>query len=195
MKTIKYFTLYTLFLLVLTNCNTNDDGFYNTVYLHDAKNLVSIKTADKYNVGDYLYVFADFSRYQKETNQNELLDIYKTTGGADSFNLSYVLERKIGNEWKAVEVATNKLDIKKGDAISGAFVYGNCKYNAIKETYEYYVGFPLLESGEYRFNFGYNSDSNEVELISNSKELSLKMTIHTTVNNPDYQNYYFFTVN
>ena len=194
MKKIKYFILFTILLFVLTNCNTNDDGFYNTVYLHNAKNLVAIKTEDQYNVGDYLYVSADFSRYQIEADQTELLDIYRTTGGADSFDFSYVLERKIGNEWKAVIISTDKLDIKKGNAASGTFVYGYCKYNPVNTMYEYNVGFPLLESGQYRLNFGYNSDSNEVELISNSKKLNLKMTIFTTINN-NLNSIYYFTVN
>ncbi len=194
MKKIKYFIQFTLLLFVLTNCNTNDDGFYNTVYLHGAKNLVSIKTEDQYNVGDYLYVSADFSRYQNEIDQTELLDIYRTTGGADSFDLSYVVERKIGTEWKAVEVPTDKLDIKKGNAVSGSYVYGYCKYNTINKTYEYNVGFPLLESGQYRLNFVYSNDSKEVELISNSKELNLKMTIFTTINN-NLNSTYYFTVN
>lgn len=195
MKTIKYFLLFTLGLVVLTSCNSNDDGFYNTVYLHST-NLLDIETQASYSVGEKLYITADFSRYQNETGQTEALDIYKTTGGAAIFNFSYVLERKINaTDWELVEIPTNQLDIVTGNAISGSFVYGSCIYNTADQSYEYNVGLPLSQTGEYRLSFGYNSSSNEIELISDSNDLNLYMTLFTTINNLDTDNYYTFTVN
>jgi hypothetical protein len=195
MKTIKYFLLLTLGLFITSSCDTNDDGFYNTVYLH-SQNLVAIETQPSYTVGDKLYVNADFSRYQDETGQTQKLDVYKTTGNAGEFNFSYVLERKIDAvNWELVEIQTNQLDIIKGNAISGSYVYGSCLYNSVDESYEYKVGLPLLQTGEYRLSFGYNSNSNEAELQSNSTGLNLFMTIFTTVNNLNSEGYYTFTVN
>lgn len=194
MKTLKYYFLLTASLLLLSSCDTNDDGFYNVVYLH-AANLVTVDTQPSYNVGDYLFVVADFSRYQAEAGQSELLDIYKTTGNATKFNFSYVLERKMTDgTWELVSIPTNTLQIIKGDALSGSYVSGNCVYNPADETYEYNVGVPLNVAGDYRLSYGYNTSSNEIELISNSNGLNLFMDILTTTNYTSAP-YYLFTVN
>lgn len=194
MKTLKYYFLLTASLLFLSSCDTNDDGFYNVVYLH-ATDLVKVETQPSYNVGDYLFVTADFSRYQEEAGQTELLDIYKTTGNATKFNFSYVLERKMTDgTWELVSIPTNTLQIIKGDALSGSYVSGNCVFNAADDTYEYNVGIPLNVAGDYRLSYGYNTTSNEVEMISNSTGLNLFMDILTTTNynSPPY---FLFTVN
>lgn len=194
MKTFKYYFLLTASFLILSSCDTNDDGFYNVVYLHST-NLVTVATQPSYNVDDYLFVTADFSRYQVEAGQTEPLDIYKTTGNATKFNFSYVLEHKMADgTWQLVSIPTNTLQIIKGDAISGSYVSGNCVFNPADDTYEYNVGVPLTEAGDYRLSYGYNTHSNEIELISNSTGLNLYMDILTTTNynSPPY---YLFTVN
>lgn len=194
MKTLKYYVLLTASLLMLSSCDTNDDGFYNVVYLH-ATDLVTVQTQPSYNVDDYLFVTADFSRYQEEDGQNELLDIYKSTGSATKFIFSYFLERKMADgTWEVVSVPTNTLQIIKGSAISGPYVSGGCVYNAADETYEYHVGVPLTESGDYRLSFGYDTSSEAVELISNSTGLNLYMDILSTTNY-NAPPYYLFTVN
>ncbi|MET0758884.1 MAG: hypothetical protein ABWZ56_00575 [Flavobacterium sp.] len=194
MKTIKYFLLFTLGLFITTSCDTNDDGFYNTIYLHSS-NLIATETQPSYSVGDNLYINANFSRYQEETGQTEPLDIYKTTGNAEEFNFSYVLERKNGADWELVEITTSQLDIIKGNAVSGAYVFGSAIYNPNNENYEYRVGMPLAQAGEYRLSYGYNSGSNEVELISKSTGLNLSMTIFSSTNSINSEGYYLFTVN
>lgn len=185
-------------LLIFNSCDTNDDGFYNSIYF-DANNLVSIQTQPSYAVGDYLYITADFSRYLPDTeNLASLLDIYKTTSGATQFAFSYVMERKTNaTDWELVSVNDNLLDINKGSATAnGVYVYGLCHYNTIDQTYEYNVGFPLLVSGNYRLSFGYNSSlTDKMELISISQPKKLILNINTTISDIDSNGYYNFTVN
>jgi len=184
------------FAFLFSNCDTNDDGFYHNIYI-DVPNLVTIQTQPTYNVGDYLYVDADFSRYLPEVDQSELLDIYHTSGGATQFTFSYVIERKINaTEWEVVAVNDSQLDINKGNAQNGSYVYGICEYNDVDQTYEYNVGFPLLTAGEYRLSFGYNSDStNSVEIRSESSSKDLIVNINSLAENIDSTGHYYFIVN
>ena len=194
MKTVQYTFLIALSFL-LTNCDTNDNGFYNNVFA-EIPNLVSVETQPNYSVGDNLYITADFSRYLNETGQTEPLDIYKTTGNAPEFVFSYVIEKQISaSVWEVVFVDDSQLDIIKGDAQNGAYVYGHCIYNTTDETYEYNVGFPLLAAGQYRLSFGYNSSSvNQVELRSQSPATKLILNINSIVADVDAGGYYNFTV-
>lgn len=195
MKTVQYTFLIAISFL-LTNCDTNDNGFYNNVFA-EIPNLVSVETEPNYSVGDNLYITADFSRYLNETGQTEPLDIYKTTGNAPEFVFSYVIEKQISaSVWEVVFVDDSQLDIIKGDAQNGAYVYGHCIYNTTDETYEYNVGFPLLVAGQYRLSFGYNSSSvNQVELRSQSPATKLILNINSIVSNVNANGYYNFAVN
>lgn len=179
--------------LLVSNCDTNDDGFYNNVFV-DIPNLVSIEAhSSTYTVGEKLYIDADFSRYLSD---GALLDIYKTTG-ATQFAFSYVIEKQISEtEWEVVTVNDSQLDIVKGDAQNGSYVYGICEYNATDESYEYRVGFPLLTAGNYRMSFGYNSDSPDtVELRSLIPSTRLILNINSLITVLDANGYYNFTVN
>ena len=197
MKTIKYILFFAIALVALNSCDTNDDGFYNAIYLDSETNdLVAIEIQSNYVVGQKLYIKTiNFSRYQNEKGQTKPLDIYKTTGGAAAFNFSYVLEIKNGANWEVVKIPTEELDIKKGKAVSGDFVYGSCIYNSADKLYEYNVGMPLSKTGDYRFRFGYNSDSNKVELVSESLGTNLAMVIFSATSNLNSDRYYTFTVN
>lgn len=191
MKKIHYILLIAVAFLV-SNCDTNDDGFYNNVFV-DIPNLVSIEShSSTYTVGEKLYIDADFSRYLSD---GALLDIYKTTG-ATQFAFSYVIEKQISaTEWEVVTVNDSQLDIVKGDAQNGSYVYGICEYNATDESYEYRVGFPLLTEGTYRMSFGYNSDSlDKVELRSLSPAKRLVLNINSLITGLDAGGYYNFTV-
>jgi hypothetical protein len=193
MKTINYILLIS-FAFLLSNCNTNDDGFYNNVYV-DIPNLVTIDPhASAYTVGEKLYVNANFSRYQNENGQP--LDLFKTTG-ATTFTLSYVIEKQIdATNWEVVSVDDNQLDIIKGNAQNGVYVYGICELNDANQTYEYRVGFPLLTSGTYRMSFGYNSETtNSIELLSQSPATRLVLNINSSISGLDSEGYYNFTVN
>lgn len=192
MKKIHYIVLIVMALLV-SNCDTNDDGFYNNVFV-DIPNLVSIEAhSSTYTVGEKLYIDADFSRYLSD---GALLDIYKTTG-ATQFAFSYVIEKQISTtEWEVVTVNDSQLVIEEGDAQNGSYVYGICEYNATDESYEYRVGFPLLTAGTYRMSFGYNSDSPDtVELRSLSPATRLILNINSLITGLDANGYYNFTVN
>lgn len=62
MKKLSYLAL--LFVAALmTNCDTNDDTFYKTIYVEGGNNIVTFPPQTTYNVGDYLYVKADLARY------------------------------------------------------------------------------------------------------------------------------------
>jgi hypothetical protein len=193
MKKIKYIVLASMALL-LSNCDTNDDGFYNTVYI-DVPHLVTIDPhSSTYTVGEKLYVNADFSQYQDENGQD--LDLFKTTG-ANTFTFSYVIEKQIdANNWEGVYVNDSQLDIIKGNAQNGSYVYGICEYNPDNKTYEYRVGFPLLTAGTYRMSFGYNSTTtNTVDLRSESPAGRLIVNITSLMGGIDASGYYNFTVN
>lgn len=196
MKKLFYIVLFSSSFL-FNSCVTNDDGFYHNVYL-EANDLVTIETQTSYNVGDYLYIDADFSRYLPDANNlGTLLDIYKTTNGATQYAFSYVIEKKINaTDWEVVSVADNLLNITKGSAFNGAYVYGLCQYNTADETYEYNVGFPLQTAGNYRLSFGYNSSStSKIELRSISQPKDLIMNINSTISGINGDGYYYFTVN
>ena len=172
---------------------TNDDGFYNNVFV-DVPNLVAIDAhPTTYSVGEKLYISADFSRY---LNDGALLDVFQTTG-ATQFAFSYVIEKQINpTTWELVTVNDSQLDIIKGNAVNGSYVYGICEYNTTDQTYEYRVGFPLLSTGTYRMSFGYNSDSvNKVELRSLSPATRLILNINSTITGLNANGYYNFTVN
>ena len=193
MKKIRYITLFIATLFV-SNCNTNDDGFYNNVFA-SVPNLITIQPhANTYTVGEKIYVNSNFSRYLNENGKT--LDAFKTTG-ATGFYFSYVIEKQLNaTTWETVTVNDNQLDIVKGSAQNGSYVYGICDYNTVNETYEYRVGFPLLSTGTFRLSFGYNSDSvNSAELRSLSPATRLILNINTTITGLDANGYYNFTVN
>lgn len=192
MKKLQYIVLFAVALLV-SNCDTNDDGFYNNVFV-DVPNLVALDAhATTYTVGEKLYISADFSRY---LNDGALLDVYQSTG-ATQFAFSYVIEKQTSaTTWDVVSVNASQLDIVKGNAQNGSYVYGICEYNTVDQTYEYRVGFPLLSTGTYRLSFGYNSSSTtDVELRSLSPATRLILNINSAVSGLDAGGYYHFTVN
>ncbi|WP_293890316.1 hypothetical protein [Flavobacterium sp.] len=192
MKKIQYILLISVAILV-SNCVTNDDGFYNDVFV-DVPNLVSIDAhSPTYTVGEKLYISADFSRYLDENGST--LDVYQTTG-ATQFAFSYVIEKQVNaTTWEVVTVNNSQLDIIKGEAQNATFVYGVCDYNATDESYEYRVGFPLLSAGTYRMSFGYNSESTTtVELRSVSAANRLTVNINSLITGLDSSGYYNFAV-
>lgn len=194
MKLLKYTYLLAIALL-FSNCNTNDDGFYNDLFLNSS-NLVQIETQPTYTVGDNIYLNADFSRYQTETGETEPLDIYKTTGNSSEFTFSYIIEKEVSTDvWEVVTVNDSQLDIVEGDAQNGSFVFGHCIYDATSETYKYRVGFPLLSAGNYRMSFGYNSTSaTTVELRSTPAPGKLVININSLIPTINSSGFYMFTV-
>lgn len=191
MKKLHYILLFAVAFLV-SNCDTDDDGFYNNVFV-DVPNLVTMDAhSTTYTVGEKLFLNADFS---KIVNDGALLDVFQTTG-ANQFAFSYLIEKQVGADWQVVSVNDSQLDIQKGNAQNGSYVYGICQLNDINQHYEYRVGFPLLAAGTYRLSYGYNSDSlNSVELRSLSPSGRVILYINSTVSGVDANGYYHFTVN
>ncbi len=180
---------------LVSNCNTNDDGFYNNVFV-DTPNLVALDVhSNVYTVGEKLYVSADFSRYLPDGITS--LDAFHTTG-ANEFAFSYVIEKQVSATiWETVSVNDSQLDIVKGNALnSGPYVYAICEYNSVDETYEYRVGFPLLSAGTYRLSYGYNSEVvDKVELRSLSPATRLVLNINSAATGLNSSGFYTFTVN
>jgi len=121
MKTLKIASLVVLFMITFISCDTNDDDFYNTVYI-SVPNLVQIQTKPTYSTGDNIYVSAYINRLLSEPNQTSLLDIRKTTNNAPSFNFSYLLERKVGNDWVLVDASFPNIDLNLGKFETGSFI-------------------------------------------------------------------------
>ncbi len=193
MKKLHYIVLIAVACLT-ASCDTDDDGFYNNVFV-DVPNLVVMDAhPTTYSVGEKLFITADFSRYLDEGANT--LDVFQTTG-ATEFAFSYVIEKQLSaTEWEVVTVSDSQLDIVRGNAQNGSYVYAIAEYNAANEMYEYRMGFPLLSAGTYRLSYGYNSDSlNSVELRSLSPATRLILNINSAVSGLDSNAYYNFTVN
>jgi len=196
MKTLKTTTLLLLFVFAFSNCDTNDDDFYNTEYI-SVPNLVQIETQPSYTTGDYLYVTADINRLLTEANQTTLLDIRKSTGNAPSFSFSYALEKKVNaTDWVIVDASSANRIINSGTFDTGSFYAATATFNTTNDEYEFRTGVKLQSAGEYRVSFGYNSSStSQVELRSNSTVENISLTIFSTVSNLNSEGYYNFTVN
>ena len=192
---MKIFKL-TLFLALFTllSCNNNDDGFFNSEFL-SIPNLVTIETQPTYTVNDYIYVNSLINRLQPEANQSTMLDLRKSTGNADSFNFTYLLERKVGTDWILVEVTTNNSIIPEGHLFTGGFYDAYADFDTVLDAYKFRAGIKLENSGEYRLSFGYNSANLEVDLRSTSTGNNFFLNISSATNNLDSLGYYYFTVN
>lgn len=196
MKTLKITSLVVLFITTFISCDTNDDDFYNSEYI-SIPNLVQIQTQSTYAVGDYLYVNSNFARLQSEPNQTTFLDLRKSTGNADAFKFSYLLEKKINaTDWQLVDASPANRTIVSGQFETGSFYDASAVYNAVSDKYEFKTGIKLTSSGEYRLSFGYNSSStNQVELRSTSVNGNIFVNIFSNMANLDSEGYYNFTVN
>lgn len=196
MKTLQHLLFISLcpaFLFV--SCDTNDDGFYNEAYV-EASNLVAIEMQPSYSINDVVYINASIPNFLPETGQSTLLDIRKTTGNADSFNFSYILEKKsAASIWEYIDIGTNYVS-DQGNANVGSFVQAIPQYQSTSASYDYRGGIRLVETGEYRLSFGYNSGSvNSVELRSDSIGNNLFLNINSAITSLNSEGFYTFVVN
>ncbi|MEC4005112.1 hypothetical protein OX283_010615 [Flavobacterium sp. SUN052] len=196
MKTLKTITVLLLFVFAFTSCDTNDDDFYNTEYI-SVPNLVAIQTQSTYNTGDYIYIESYVNRLLAEPNQASLLDIRKTTNNAPSFTFSYLLERKINaTDWELVDASFPNIDLNLGKFVTGSFYNATAEFNTASDRYEFLCGIKLPSAGQYRLSFGYNSsETDKVELQSDSKNGDIFLTIISKINGLDSEGFYNFTVN
>lgn len=194
MKRIKNIVLALFCVTLVSSCN-DDDGFYNAEFV-SIPNLVDIETEASYAVNDYLYLNAYIDRLQDEPNQTSPLDLRKSTGNAPSFNFTYSLEKKVGNDWELVELTTNNTIIDDGTLFSGGFYAAYANFDTTLDRYQFRAGIKLETAGEYRLSFGYNSSNSEaVELRSDSEGNNIFLNITSTQNDLNGNGYYSFVVN
>ena len=197
MKTLQYFFFVTVAtLLMAADCSNDDNEFYNDVFIN-VPDVVEIEAQPSYQVGDLLWINTNnLQRYVDETGQSSQVDLYRSSGGALSFSFTYLLERKVSAvAWEVVNLQNSLVD-EEGSAVAADFVFAKSEYNFGTERYGYRNGIRLLELGEYRLSFGYNSASlNSVELRSDSTGKSLYVNINSLNSDIDGFGYYNFTVN
>lgn len=195
----KYYLLSILLLnLFVAGCDTNDATFYKDVFI-TSPNLVRIETSPTgYNVNDKIYINCYIGRLLNVPNQNNLLDVRKSTGYAEKFSFSYLLEKKINaTEWQIIDINPTAIDVTSGSIFGGSFYYASAHFYPSSDGYEFRAGLPLTSTGEYRISFGYNSSSGQtIELRSESINNNLFLNINTTeVNgNLNADGFYYFTV-
>jgi hypothetical protein len=191
MKTIQYlFFVAMATLLMAADCSNKDSEFYNDVFV-SKPGLVTLE-----NTSSSITVIATIPSLLEVDNQTNLLDIFKTTGGATKMNFSYVLEKQdIEGNWDYIEVPSANLVITKGECQTGSFIFGSAVYNSTTTNYEYSVGIQSLTSGNYRLSFGFNNNTgNLVSFRSESVNNNLFLNLNTTAPLLDSGGFYPFTI-
>ncbi len=196
MKTLQYFFFVTLAtILMAADCSNRDSEFYNDVFVY-APNLASAQLEIVTPPDQDIYVNATVPRLLLVPNQTNLLDIFKTTGGATKLDFTYELEKETAGVWDYIDINDSQLNIETGEATAGSFVLGKAIYNATSETYEYRVGIKSLPAGNYRLSFGYNSASvTDVEFRSESHGNNLFLNLKSPYSGLDGGGYYHFNIN
>ncbi len=198
MKKLHYILSLFVATLFFTSCDTNDNTFYSDVFL-SSPDLVYIEASIVgYHVGDKIYISSTIDRLLDVPNQPNLVDIRKSTGNADKFNFSYLLERRIsGDEWEVIDANPSAIDVTAGSITGGSFYYASAVYSSSTDSYNFRAGIPLLATGEYRISFGYDStDTQAIELRSESINNNLFLNIISNEGNNllDGNGYFTFTV-
>ena len=188
--------LLPLITLFAISCNTNDDGFYNETYVQAENNLVVIEQQPSYNVNDVLFINAIVPKLLQQKDFANLLDVRQSTGNAERFNFTILLEKKFGDgTWEYVDL-TNKYILDEGSGSAGTFIKGTLIYNNSLEQYRWRGAISLVETGEYRISFGVTSSSSKtIELRSESPGQNLQMNIRTSSDQIDASGRYNFIVN
>lgn len=195
MKTLQYLFFGAMAtLLMAADCSNDDNEFYNDVFI-SSPNLVSVDGADnEYNVGENLMVSAFIDKNVEETGQANPLDLYKTTGGAQSFTFSYVLEKKDSNGlWNTVNIDETNTVRSVGETTPfGDFMLAKAFFDIETQSYEYHGGITMTSAGEYRLRFTYNDGvSPNVVLTSDSTDENLFVTIYSQCEDTPAGYYYF----
>ncbi|NRT14856.1 hypothetical protein HNP99_001200 [Flavobacterium sp. 28A] len=185
-KKINYLIAF-LSLIVFSSCGEPEDIVMGSKTI-TIDNAIKIETKKSYQLNDVLYVNASFSRYLQETGFDTLLDIYKTTN-SDEYYFSYYLEKKSAyGTWSTIDIGEN-LILEKGKLNS---YYGNyclCILDPVSNLYEFRVGIPLLEKGEYRLNIA------NIIAPSYADNSVLALYVATSINDVDENGYYNFSIN
>ncbi len=195
MKTIQYFFFVALAtVLMAADCSNKDSEFYNDVFvivpnLVDENSLVLD--------GQTLSINDSIPRFLPAENMSNLLDIFKTTGGATKLVFSYELEKEnTDGTWDFIEFTSANVITVAGESEVGSFVVGSFVFNPVTNYYRYNASIQALAPGNYRLSFGYNSFStNLIEFRSESVGNNLSMNIDSPVTILDGNGYYKFTIN
>lgn len=183
--------------LVLIGCDTNDDGFYNETYVNAQNNLVAIQSqTTPYSVNDLVSFSAVIPNLLQEKMYSNVLDVRESTGNADRFNMTVILEKlNSDGTWDYTDL-TNTLVVDEGSGLAGNFVKSTLIFDANLQEYRFRGGIKLVETGTFRMSFGASPSSNNIiELRSESPGQNLQMNIRTSSNNIDASGRYLFTVN
>lgn len=187
--------LLPILAIFASSCTNNDDGFYNETYIQAQNNLVSIEQQPSYAVNDAIYINAIIPRLLQEKDFPTFLDVRQSTGNADKFNLTVILEKKATDgTWQYVDL-TNKYIVDEGIGIAGTFVKGTLVYNNSFEEYRWRGGISLTEIGDYRMGFGITSSASRIiEMRSESPGQNLQMNLKTSADALDGSGRYNFVV-
>jgi len=193
MKNLKYIIPFIAFLLFA--CDTDDDGFYNTVYVQ-SEQLMDVETQDVYQVGETFFINAHIPELLFEPGETTLLNVRETTGNAPSFSFSFYLEKKnASGEWDVVDIGSNFVDGGAGNAQVFFGVGAYLTYNDAAEEYQFRGGITLTEPGEYRLDFSNTTENfNKVSMLSNSIDNNIILNIFSTSSDLDASGFHNFIV-
>jgi hypothetical protein len=195
MKTIQYFFFVALAtVLMAADCSNKDSEFYNDVFV-TVRDLIDDESFVQ--EGQTISINDSIPRFLPAENMSNLLDIYKTTGGATKLIFSYELEKEnTDGTWDFIEFTSENVTTVVGESEVGSFVVGRFVFNPATNYYRYNASIQALSPGNYRMSFGYNSfDTDLVEFRSESVGNNLSLNIESSAASIlDGNGYYKFTV-
>jgi hypothetical protein len=194
MKTIQYFFFVALAtVLMAADCSNKDSEFYNDVFV-TVRDLIDDESFVQ--EGQTISINDSIPRFLPAENMSNLLDIYKTTGGATKLIFSYELEKEnTDGTWDFIEFTSENVTTVVGESEVGSFVVGRFVFNPATNYYRYNASIQALSPGNYRMSFGYNSfDTDLVEFRSESVGNNLSLNIDSPTSILDGNGYYKFTV-
>lgn len=196
MKTLQYLCYGAVAtLLMAADCSNKDSEFYNDVFVN-SQNQVSIEPSPSFDLGTEFHINTDnFSRFVVEQSQPNPLDVYKTSGGANTFMFSFLIEKQNANEeWDLVTTPT--VNAETGNVEVGDFVLAHAVYNATTQQYDFSAAIQLNEAGNFRLRFGYDaSPSRTIILRSDSTGNNLFVNLNSYCEDLQPDGYYYYTVN
>lgn len=181
-------------LLPLLSCDTNDDGFYNRVYLKSESPLVFIEPTTTFSPGQAIVINANIPRIINVEGQSENVNLQRTSG-ATAFDFTFVLEKREGTEWIPVDVSDDVIFTAPSLAVGGFFVKASAIYSSSADAYIFNGGITLNEIGDYRLSFTYNNTlTNVVELFSDSPGNNIRINLQSPTSQLNAEGFYNFSV-
>lgn len=194
MKKLKY--IFPAVVLFLVGCDSDDDGFYNAVYVQSSELVTIENPSTTYNIGDVVQFEAHVPRLLSEPGFSEPLDIVETTN-ADSFEFAFFIEKQsTDGEWVPYDITGNYVPGTEGSADVETYLQGFLDFDSVADSYLYNGGIMFDEPGTYRLNFNNRTAySNKVYLQSNSQNNNIVVSIFSSMASLDNDGTFQFTVN